>query len=85
MLLNNKTWPKIGQNSMLCLFWTEGQKKPWLKPSAGARSWPYLLVNSKISSKNRCLCREITIKILYHFCEIQETKRFLSKGMLSID
>ena len=25
-------------------FLPEGQKKPWPKPFAGARSWPYLLV-----------------------------------------
>ena len=46
-----------------------------------------MLLNNKTwpNSKNRYLCRENTIKISYHLCEIQETKRFSSKGMLPID
>ena len=36
----HQKWLRIGTNRIKALFWPEGPKKPWPKPSAGARIKP---------------------------------------------
>ena len=45
---------KMGKNSMIALLFAKiaPKKKPQSKPSAGARSWPHLLVKDRRTKKN---------------------------------